>query len=209
MGVWVIVIFFYGVFLWSWCFSSWHTFQNYFRLSIYISNFRYFPPIIRKCMLFRNTWSSFSWKVLLVSHSTMWYVLKLIGKLNHVYLELFVSKIAIFSIFWWFLPIFGWKFQFLCCLYIIMNFHATSLVKSSTETTFCQIDMPESTVNTQFRPLKKTVSQIIYFWPYSPACDFMSQCHAQILIKHGEFINMPTTMQIVEFRPFFIKNAIF
>ena len=75
--------------------------------------------------------------------------LKLIGALNHVVLELFVLKIAIFSIFWYFLPPFLWKFQFLGHLYAIMKFHATNQVKNSTEMTVHHTYVAESTVNTQ------------------------------------------------------------
>ena len=76
-----------------------------------------------------------------------------------------------------------------------MKFHATSQVKNNTGTTFHQTNMAESTVDTLSRSLKLIVSQTTDFPPYSSTCDFLSLSHAQILIKHGEFINMPTTMQ--------------
>ena len=76
-----------------------------------------------------------------------------------------------------------------------MKFHATIQVKNGTETTFHHANVLESTVDTQARPLQKIVSQIINFHPYSSTCHFMSLSHTQILIKHGEFINIPTTMQ--------------
>ena len=76
-----------------------------------------------------------------------------------------------------------------------MKLHATIQVKNGPETTFHHANVLKSTANTQARPLQKIVSQIINFQPYSSTCHFMSLSHAQILIKHGEFINMSTTMQ--------------
>ena len=136
VGVWRYAIFFYSAFLWYWCLSSWYTFQKSFRLSINYGNFLYFPPIIRKCMFVSHISSYFSFKLLLVSHSTMLNHFNLIGTLNHIDLEFFVAKIAIFSIFCCFLPLFWQKWQYVWDLYAIMTFHTTSQVKNGRETTF-------------------------------------------------------------------------
>ena len=132
---------------------------------------------------------------LLASYTAMLDHLKLMWVLKHVVLEFFVLKIAIFSIFCCFLSLFWPKNQFLWVLFAIMKFHTASQVKNNTGTTFHQTNMAESTVNTQARPLQNIVSQIINFHPYSSTCHFMSLSHTQILIKYGEFINIPTTMQ--------------
>ena len=134
LGVWEFVIFFYGVILRFWRFSLRHTFQKSYRLSINYGNFLYFPQITRKCMFVSHISSYFSFKLLLVSHSTMLNRFKLIGTLNHIDIEFYVAKIAIFSIFCCFLPLFWQKWPNIWDLYTIMTFHPTSQVKNSRKT---------------------------------------------------------------------------
>ena len=163
LGVWEFVIFFYGVILRFWRFSLRHISQKSYRLSINYGNFLYFPQIIRKCMFVSHISSYFSFKLLLVSHSTMLNRFKLIGTLNHIDIEFYVAKIAIFSIFCCFLSLFWPKNLFLLVLFAIMKFHATSQLKNSTGMTFRQTNMAESTVNTQARPLQKLFHKLFIF----------------------------------------------
>ena len=91
-----------------------------------------------------------------------------------------------------------------------MKFHATIQLKNGTEKTFHPANVLESTVNTQTRPLQKIVSQIINFQPYISTCHFMSLSHAQILIKHGEFINIfDYNAKLWNLGHFSLKNGIF